>query len=84
MQQSFLEKANKLNELAVTLGITMAQLSIGWVINNLNVTTAILGATNKDQLMGNLGAIDAKSKLNAEVMEMIEAIVGTKPVLPEY
>ncbi len=84
MQDRFLDKAKKLNELAQSLGITMAQLSIAWCIKNPNVTTAILGATNKEQLLENLKALEAKEKLNDEVMQQIEEIVQTKPVLPEY
>ncbi|HEX7905301.1 MAG TPA: aldo/keto reductase [Chitinophagaceae bacterium] len=84
MQESFLNKAKQLNELAQSLGITMAQLSIGWCIKNPNVTTAILGATHKDQLNENLKALEASGKLTAEVLQKIEGIVQTKPVLPEY
>lgn len=84
VQDQFLARAKKLDELAKRLGMTMAQLSIGWCISNPNVTTAILGATNKEQLLENLGALEAKEKLTAEVMEEIESIVLTKPVQPEY
>ncbi len=84
MQESFLSKAKKLAELAHQLGISMAQLSIGWCIKNPNVSTAILGATRKEQLLENLGAIEASQKLSPEVMAQIDEIVQTKPVLPEY
>ncbi len=84
MQESFLNKAKRLAELAQQLGITMAQLSIGWCIKNPNVSTAILGATRKEQLLENLGAIEASTKLSADVMDKIEEIVQTKPVLPEH
>lgn len=84
MQDSFLSRAKKLGELAKQLDITMAQLSIGWCIKNPHVTTAILGATRSAQLLENLGALKAAEKLDAEVMQQIEDIVQTKPVLPEY
>ncbi len=84
MQESFLNKAKRLADLAQQLDITMAQLSIGWCIKNPNVSTAILGATRKEQLLENLGALEAAGKLTADVMEKIEEIVQTKPVLPEY
>ena len=84
MQESFLAKARKLAELAQELGITMAQLSIAWCISNPDVTTAILGATRKEQLLDNLEALKAKEKLSAEVMKRIEEIVQSKPTLPEY
>lgn len=84
MQDSFLTKAKKLAELAQQLGITMAQLSIGWCIKNPDVSTAILGASRKEQLIENLGALEASAKLTPGVMQQIEEIVQSKPVLPEY
>ena len=84
MKENFLAKAKKLAGLAEKLGVTMAQLSIAWCIKNPNVTTAILGATRKEQLLENLGALNAVEKLNEEVMKDIDEIVQTKPVLPEY
>lgn len=84
MKDSFIGKAKGLDELAKSLGITMAQLSIAWCIKNPNVTTAILGATRKEQLTENLGALEAYTKLDDEVMKRIDEIAGTKPVLPEY
>jgi voltage-dependent potassium channel beta subunit len=84
MQENFLTKARKLADLAQRLGVTMAQLSIAWCIKNPDVTTAILGATRKEQLLENLGALNAVEKLNNEVMKEIDDIVKTKPVLPEH
>jgi voltage-dependent potassium channel beta subunit len=84
MKENFLEKVKALNGLAKELGITLAQLSIAWCIKNENVTTAILGATKKEQLTENLKALPAAEKLSTEVMTRIEEIVQTKPVLPEH
>ena len=84
MKDSFLEKIKQLSNLANELGISVAQLSIAWCIKNPDVTTAILGATKKEQLLENLKAAAAVEKLSAEIMNRIEDIVQTKPVLPEY
>jgi voltage-dependent potassium channel beta subunit len=84
MQESFLNKIKSLSVLAKELDITVAQLSIAWCIRNPNVTTAILGASKKEQLVENLGALDASAKLSDEIMKRIDEITGTKPVLPEY
>ena len=84
MKESFLEKIKQLSNLANELGITVAQLSIAWCIKNPDVTTAILGASKKEQLLENLKAADAVEKLSTEIMNRIEDIVQTKPVLPEY
>lgn len=84
MKENFLERVNQLSSLANELGITMAQLSIAWCIKNPHVTTAILGASRKEQLVENLGALEASKKLTDDVMLRIESIVGTKPIQPEY
>lgn len=84
MKENVLEKVKQLADLARSLDISLAQLSIAWCINNPNVTTAILGATNKAQLLENLGALEAKEKLSADIMQQIDEIVQTRPQLPEH
>jgi voltage-dependent potassium channel beta subunit len=82
-----MEKINKVKKLKTVsdkLGTTLATLSIAWCIKNVNVTTAILGATKKEQLTENLKAIEVLPKITAEVMEQIDTIMQTKPVMPEY
>ncbi len=79
-----LKKVKKLSELAAKLGVSTAALSIAWCIKNPHVSTAILGATKKQQLLDNLSALDAVAVLTPEVMEKIDAIMKTKPTLPDY
>jgi len=79
-----IKKVKKLTEFAAKLGVTTASLSIAWCINNPNVSTAILGATKKQQLLDNLKALEVVSILTPEVMEKIELIMKTKPVIPEF
>jgi voltage-dependent potassium channel beta subunit len=79
-----LKKVKKLSELAAKLGTTTAALSIAWCIHNPNVSTAILGATKKQQLNDNLKALEVLPLLTAEVIEKIETIMKTKPAHPEF
>jgi aryl-alcohol dehydrogenase-like predicted oxidoreductase len=78
------KKVKKLSELATKLGVSTASLSIAWCIKNQHVSTAILGATKKVQLLDNLKALEVMAKLTPEIMEKIETIMKTKPVLPEH
>ena len=78
------KKVKKLTELATKMGVTTAALSIAWCIKNPNVSTAILGATKKQQLTDNLKAIDVAAKLTPDLMEKIEGIMKTKPKLPDF
>ena len=79
-----IKKVKKLSDLAAKLGVSTASLSIAWCIKNPNVSTAILGATKKTQLLDNLSALDTAVKLTPDIMEKIENIMKTKPTLPEY
>jgi len=84
MVEDKLKKVKKLGELATKLGVTTAALSIAWCIINPKVTTAILGATKKQQLLDNLKAVEVMEKLTPDVLEKIEKIMQTKPVLQEF
>jgi voltage-dependent potassium channel beta subunit len=84
MQEGLLEKVKQLSTLAKELNVSMAALTIAWCTKNPNVTTTILGASRKEQLLENLKALEVMPKLTEEVIERIEEIVQTKPVLPEY
>ncbi len=79
-----IKKVKKLSDLAAKMGVTTAALSIAWCIKNPNVSTAILGATKKSQLLDNLKALEVAEKLSPEVMDKIEGIMKTKPKLPDY
>jgi voltage-dependent potassium channel beta subunit len=84
IMQDKIEKVQKLQLLANELGCSLPALSIAWCIKNPNVTTAILGATKKEQLIDNLTALKAVELLTSEVISKIEAIMQNKPVLAEY
>lgn len=81
IQNEKLEKVKKLSILASELGVSLAALSIAWTIKNPHVTTAILGATKKEQLEENLKALKAITLLTDEVTGKIEDILQNKPVL---
>ena len=81
IQDAKLEKVKKLSILANELGVSLASLSIAWTIKNPHVSTAILGATKKEQLLENLKALDAVKVLTEEVMVKIEAILENKPFM---
>jgi voltage-dependent potassium channel beta subunit len=84
MAEEKINKVKALGSIAERLGVSLPALSIGWCIRNPNVTTAILGATRKEQLTDNLKGLEAMEKLTPEVITEIESIMQTKPVLPEY
>lgn len=84
LQEENLKKVTALKTVADELRTSQATLAIAWTIANPHVTTAILGATKKEQLLENLKALEVYPKLTPDVMQHIDDIIGTKPVQPEY
>lgn len=81
VQEAKIEKTKKLALLAKEINVSLAELAIAWTIKNPNVTTAILGATKKQQLEENLKALQVLPLLSNEVMDQIESILQNKPVM---
>lgn len=79
-----IKKVKKLTELADKMGVTTAALSIAWCIKNPNVSTTILGASRKQQLLDNLKALEVLPLLDEVTMSKIETIFKTKPTLPDF
>jgi len=81
VQEEKMKKVKQLTEFAKKMGVSLASLAIAWTIKNPNVTTAILGATRKEQLEENLKALDVLPKLDNSVIDQIEKILQNKPIL---
>lgn len=79
-----MKKVKKLAELAEKLNVSLATMSIAWCIHNPNVSTAILGATKKQQLLENLKSLEVVKMLTPEIMEKIDGIMKNKPKLPDF
>mgnify|MGYP003582587433 CR=1 FL=1 len=79
-----MEKANALQQLANSLDVSLAKLSIAWCLKNPNVSTVILGASKVPQLQENLQVLEVSPLLTDDVVAKIEAIVKTKPVVPQF
>lgn len=60
--------------IAADLGATTAQLAIAWVAKNPRVSTVITGASKREQLDSNLGALALLDQLTPEVLARIDAV----------
>jgi voltage-dependent potassium channel beta subunit len=65
----------KLAEVADELGVSMAQMSLAWVLKNPNVSTVITGASKVSQVEENMKAVEIKNQLTEEVMDRIHTII---------
>ncbi len=53
-----LKSIKGLNELAVSRGETLAQTALKWVLKDSRVTSVLIGASKKEQILDNIKAID--------------------------
>jgi aryl-alcohol dehydrogenase-like predicted oxidoreductase len=76
-----LTKVQELKPIAEELGVTMAQFALAWVLQNKNVSSAIVGATTPDQIKSNLGAVGVEipAEVMAKVTDIFASIAVTDP-----
>jgi len=84
LQKDKLDKVRKLQKIATELECTLAQLSIAWTLANPNVSSTILGATQKSQLVENFKALDVLEKLTPARLAKIEAVMQNKPAAAPF
>jgi voltage-dependent potassium channel beta subunit len=66
----------RLRPISQELGCTLSQLAIAWCASNPHVSTVITGASNKNQVIENMKAIDLIPRLDATVLQQIEKAIG--------
>jgi aryl-alcohol dehydrogenase-like predicted oxidoreductase len=67
-----LTRVQKLRPLADQAGLSMAQLAVAWVLQNPNVSAAIIGASRPEQVTENVKA--AGVRLEPELMQAIDEL----------
>ncbi len=74
MDDDVLTRVQALKPVAEQLDLTMAQLAVAWVLQNDNVSAALVGASRPEQVHENVKA--AGVRIPAEVMTRIDEILG--------
>jgi aryl-alcohol dehydrogenase-like predicted oxidoreductase len=75
MNNDVLTAVQKIIPIAKKVDLTPAQLAIAWVLQNPNVSSAIIGATKPSQIKENVKASGVK--LNASIMKEIDVALGS-------
>jgi aryl-alcohol dehydrogenase-like predicted oxidoreductase len=73
MREDLLTRVQDLRPVADEAGLSMAQLSVAWVLQNPNVSSAIIGASRPEQVRDNVRA--AGVRLDPEVLKRIDDIL---------
>ncbi len=73
LEDDVLTRVQQLGDVARDLGLSTAQLALAWVLQNGNVSAAIIGATRPEQVAENVKA--AGQSLDADVLRRVDAIL---------
>ncbi len=78
IDDTYLERAKALNEIAKGRGQSLAQLALTWVLRHPQVTSALIGASSVAQLENNVGSLEGPA-LSQDEIAAIEpyAVHGT-------
>ncbi|MFD1148333.1 aldo/keto reductase family protein [Saccharothrix hoggarensis] len=81
LRDEVLEKVQRLKPLADEAGLSLAQLSVAWVLQNPNVASAIIGASRPEQVRENVKAAGVKldEELLKKIDDVLEGVVETDP-----
>jgi aryl-alcohol dehydrogenase-like predicted oxidoreductase len=74
LTDDILTRVQQLRPIADEAGLTLAQLAVAWVLQNPNVSAAIVGATRPEQVRENAGASGVR--LDPGLMARIDAVLG--------
>uniref|UniRef100_A0A8C7TPB5 NADP-dependent oxidoreductase domain-containing protein n=1 Tax=Oncorhynchus mykiss TaxID=8022 RepID=A0A8C7TPB5_ONCMY len=74
-----LAKIKELHLMADRLGCTAAQLAIAWCLRSEGVSSVLMGVSNTDQLVENLGALRLISQMTPQTVAEIDSLLGNKP-----
>ena len=69
-----LERVQRLAPIAAKLDLTMAQFAVAWVLQNDNVSAAIIGASRPEQIAENVKASGVT--IPAEIMAEVDEVLG--------
>ncbi|XP_048853764.1 voltage-gated potassium channel subunit beta-2 [Brienomyrus brachyistius] len=74
-----LAKIKELHLLADRLRCTAAQLAIAWCLRSEGVSSVLLGVSNTDQLVENLGSLRVLSQMSPQTLSEMDSLLGNKP-----
>ncbi|MEV6233068.1 aldo/keto reductase family protein [Saccharopolyspora shandongensis] len=74
LRDDVLQHVQKLNPLAAEAGLSPAQLAVAWVLQNPNVSAAIIGASRPEQIAENVAASGVR--LEAGLLRRMEEILA--------
>jgi len=70
LDEKMISKLKSLNDIAVSRGQTLAQMSLAWVLHNKSVATVLIGASRPSQIRENVDCLKNLSFTDEELSEI--------------
>jgi aryl-alcohol dehydrogenase-like predicted oxidoreductase len=85
LDDDLLARVQQLKPLAEQAGLSMAQLAVAWVLQNRNVSAAIIGASRPEQVAENVKAagVTLEAELLKQIDDILEPVVVRDPARTE-
>lgn len=77
LNEANIAKARKLGEVARSLGLTLSQMALAWILRRPEISCAITGATKPEQVENNVAA--SQTKLSDDTLREIDNILENRP-----
>ncbi|MDQ3616103.1 MAG: aldo/keto reductase family protein [Actinomycetota bacterium] len=81
LNDDVLSRVQKLKPIAEESGLSLAQLAVAWVLQNSNVSAAIIGASRPDQVTENVkaGGVKLDDTALQQIDEILEGVLERDP-----
>ena len=83
LKDDVLERVQRLQPIADEAGLSLAQLAVAWVLQNDNVSAAIIGASRPEQVTENVQAAGVKLEPAAmkAIDDVLDGVIERDPAL---
>ncbi len=68
------KKVKRMKIIADALRCSVAQLALAWCLSNARVSSVLIGASNKEQLIENLGAVSLQSRITQDIKMQLDVL----------
>jgi aryl-alcohol dehydrogenase-like predicted oxidoreductase len=83
LREPVLNAVQQLTPLAMEAGLSMAQLGLAWVLQNSNVSAAIIGASRPEQVVSNAKAagVRLEAGMLSAIDDVLQPVIQSDPAL---
>ncbi len=80
ISEDAVSKASKLNEIAAERGQTLAQMALSWIYSKEGITSVLIGASSKEQILQNIDMLKNTSFTDDELRKIDNIALDSNPI----